>query len=112
MTQSATMHFSILILCILSIYLVVKYMSKHATIIASLLCVVHVTNATTTIVLSSHNDYTNCCDSTISSLNGEWTRTGIHDGYYYYVKDADYLYFHSLHVVWYIGDTLGSNSVQ
>eukprot|EP01083_Nonionella_stella_P283064 963361_1 len=114
--RSATSAFSIAcferILCILSIYLVVKYMSKHATIIASLLCVVHVTNATTcSVTLSSHYEWTGPTSALSYGFNGEWTATGIQDGETYYVKDADYLYFHSLNVQWYVGSTLGSSTV-
>eukprot|EP01083_Nonionella_stella_P004859 14199_1 len=113
--RSTTSEFSIAcferILCILSMYFLVKYISKQGTIMACLLCVVHVTNATTcSVTLSSHYYWTGP-SSYISSLNGEWTATGIQDAETYYVKDTDYLYFLSLNVRWYIGPTLGSTTV-
>eukprot|EP01083_Nonionella_stella_P165057 548139_1 len=113
--RSTTSEFSIAcferILCILSMYFLVKYISKQGTIMACLLCVVHVTNATTcSVTLSSHYYWTGP-SSYLSSLNGEWTATGIQDAETYYVKDTDYLYFLSLNVRWYIGPTLGSTTV-
>eukprot|EP01083_Nonionella_stella_P282647 961779_1 len=106
------------ILYLLSTYFVLKYISKQATIILSIVCVIHGTNGATCVTLSSHYEW-NGNSPSLSTFNGVWRETGTQDGepYYhaYYAKMDHiyvYLYYYSGYdyPIWYIGSTLGSTN--
>eukprot|EP01083_Nonionella_stella_P282648 961783_1 len=82
------------ILYLLSTYFVLKYISKQATIILSIVCVIHGTNGATCVTLSSHYEW-NGNSPSLSTFNGVWRETGTQDGepyYHAYYAKMDHIY--------------------